>query len=131
MGAAEASISVPNDTATRPGINPWIIAVTVTLATFMELLDTAIANVALPHIAGGLRSIWQLQNGLAERGGVSSILESKQLRACSNTFDSYWSWRKSVFSADTQCTRRSYPSFSSPYRGSNQSRSLPQQTPKR
>jgi len=35
-------------------INPWLIAITVTLATFMELLDTAIANVSLPHIAGGL-----------------------------------------------------------------------------
>jgi DHA2 family multidrug resistance protein len=35
-------------------LNPWIIGVTVTLATFMELLDTAIANVSLPHIAGGL-----------------------------------------------------------------------------
>src|SRR5713226_2288182 len=35
-------------------INPWVIAVTVTLATFMEILDTSIANVALPHIAGSL-----------------------------------------------------------------------------
>src|SRR5437667_2541916 len=35
-------------------INPWLIAITVTLATFMELLDTSIANVSLPHIAGGL-----------------------------------------------------------------------------
>ena len=35
-------------------INPWIIAVTVTLATFMEVLDSSIANVALPHIAGTL-----------------------------------------------------------------------------
>src|SRR5262244_9915 len=35
-------------------INPWVIAVTVTLATFMEVLDTSIANVALPHIAGNL-----------------------------------------------------------------------------
>jgi DHA2 family multidrug resistance protein len=34
--------------------NPWFIALTVTLATFMELLDTSIANVSLPHIAGGL-----------------------------------------------------------------------------
>ena len=34
--------------------NPWIIAVTVTLATIMEVLDTSIANVALPHIAGSL-----------------------------------------------------------------------------
>lgn len=35
-------------------INPWFIALTVTLATFMELLDTSIANVSLPHIAGSL-----------------------------------------------------------------------------
>ncbi len=34
--------------------NPWAIAVTVTLATIMEVLDTSIANVAVPHIAGGL-----------------------------------------------------------------------------
>ena len=40
--------------AREQAINPWLIAVTVTLATFMELLDTAIANVSLPHIAGGL-----------------------------------------------------------------------------
>jgi len=38
----------------RPAVNPWLIAITVTLATFMEVLDTSIANVALPHIAGGL-----------------------------------------------------------------------------
>ena len=40
--------------AEKPAINPWFIAVTVTLATFMELLDTSIANVALPYIGGGL-----------------------------------------------------------------------------
>jgi len=45
----------PNSTEIkRNAINPWLIAITVTLATFMELLDTAIANVSLPHIAGGL-----------------------------------------------------------------------------
>ncbi len=38
----------------KPRRNPWLIAITVTLATFMEVLDTSIANVALPHIAGGL-----------------------------------------------------------------------------
>ncbi len=38
----------------RPIINPWVVALTVTLATFMELLDTSIANVSLPYIAGGL-----------------------------------------------------------------------------
>jgi DHA2 family multidrug resistance protein len=38
----------------KPANNPWFIAVTVTLATFMELLDTSIANVSLPYIGGGL-----------------------------------------------------------------------------
>lgn len=38
----------------RPRINPWVIAATVALAAFMEVLDTSIANVALPHIAGSL-----------------------------------------------------------------------------
>ena len=40
----------------RPSGNPWLIAVVVTLAAFMELLDTTIVNVALPHIAGALSS---------------------------------------------------------------------------
>jgi DHA2 family multidrug resistance protein len=38
----------------KPRHNPWLIALTVTLATFMEVLDTSIANVALPHMAGTL-----------------------------------------------------------------------------
>jgi DHA2 family multidrug resistance protein len=38
----------------RPRHNPWLIALTVSMATFMEVLDTSIANVALPHIAGNL-----------------------------------------------------------------------------
>jgi DHA2 family multidrug resistance protein len=38
----------------KPKHNPWAIALTVTLATFMEVLDTSIANVALPHIAGSV-----------------------------------------------------------------------------
>lgn len=38
----------------KPRHNPWAIALTVTLATFMEVLDTSIANVSLPHIAGSL-----------------------------------------------------------------------------
>jgi len=40
--------------ASAPRFNPWIVAMTVTLATFMEVLDTSIANVALPHITGSL-----------------------------------------------------------------------------
>src|SRR5580692_11838717 len=38
----------------KPHHNPWAVAITVTLATFMEVLDTSIANVALPHMAGTL-----------------------------------------------------------------------------
>lgn len=37
-----------------PSFNPWLIAVSVMLATVMEVLDTSVANVALPHIAGNL-----------------------------------------------------------------------------
>jgi len=44
----------PQSVPWRPRHNPWAIALTVTLATFMEVLDTSIANVALPHIAGSL-----------------------------------------------------------------------------
>src|SRR2546430_14110784 len=56
-------------------INPWVIAVTVTLATFMEVLDTSIANVALPHIAGNLsagqdESTWGLTSYLVSNAIV-------------------------------------------------------------
>jgi DHA2 family multidrug resistance protein len=50
MDMAPPEVTIP----WRPRINPWIVAMTVTLATFMEVLDSSIANVALPHIAGGL-----------------------------------------------------------------------------
>jgi DHA2 family multidrug resistance protein len=75
MSTTTASIPVPYVAAERPAINPWIIAVTVTLATFMELLDTAIANVALPHIAGGLavsydESTWVLTSYLVSNAVV-------------------------------------------------------------
>ena len=44
----------PAQRVKRTAVNPWVIALTVTIATFMELLDTSIANVSLPYIAGGL-----------------------------------------------------------------------------
>src|SRR5215471_19126070 len=44
------------NTTAKPVINPWIIAATARLATFMEVLDTSVANVALPNIAGNLSS---------------------------------------------------------------------------
>src|SRR6202049_2036205 len=37
-----------------PQINPWIVAISVMFATFMEVLDTTVVNVSLPHIAGSL-----------------------------------------------------------------------------
>src|SRR5438270_11916703 len=74
------SLSLPGDgaitnTVLKPTINPWFIAITVTLATFMELLDTSIANVALPHIAGGLgtgleESTWVLSSYLVANAVV-------------------------------------------------------------
>src|SRR5580698_8356251 len=64
--------------AWRPATNPWLIAVTVSLAAFMEVLDTAIANVALPHIAGNLgasndESTWVLTSYLVANAIVLPI----------------------------------------------------------
>src|SRR5215469_1954888 len=60
------------------GRNPWAIALTVTLATFMEVLDTSIANVSLPHIAGSLsvsqdESTWVLTSYLVSNAVVLPI----------------------------------------------------------
>src|SRR5215469_1635263 len=52
MSAAGSRAGVP--AAADAGANPWLIAVLVAFAAFMEVLDTTIANVALPYIAGGL-----------------------------------------------------------------------------
>jgi DHA2 family multidrug resistance protein len=43
---------MPREARTR--VSPWLVAASVMLATFMEVLDTSVANVALPHIAGSL-----------------------------------------------------------------------------
>src|SRR6195952_6088613 len=51
---ASAVFTIPTTVVQRSGVNPWVVALTVTIATFMELLDTSIANVSLPYIAGGL-----------------------------------------------------------------------------
>jgi DHA2 family multidrug resistance protein len=51
-GAAPAAAAAPE--AWAPSFNPWLIASAVMLATFMEVLDTSVANVSLPHIAGTL-----------------------------------------------------------------------------
>src|SRR5215510_7046237 len=86
MSAAATTIDQAAPDAWRPDVNPWIIALAVTLATFMEVLDTSIANVALPHIAGSLsagqdESTWVLTSYLVSNaivlplsGWLSSIV---------------------------------------------------------
>src|ERR1700726_4079512 len=89
MGAASVAMNDADAAAWQSPVNPWIIALTVTLATFMEVLDTSIANVALPHIAGSLsagqdESTWVLTSYLVSNaivlpmsGWLSSILGRK------------------------------------------------------
>src|SRR5438270_5814242 len=52
--ASGAQMLPVEESAATPGVNPWLVALVVSMATFMEVLDTSIANVALRHIAGGL-----------------------------------------------------------------------------
>src|SRR5271168_4894623 len=52
--ATAATASLDSSNELTHGVNPWLIAASVMLATFMEVLDTAIASVALPYIAGSL-----------------------------------------------------------------------------
>jgi MFS transporter, DHA2 family, multidrug resistance protein len=47
---------MPSENPTVPEINPWLIAIAVMSSTFMEVLDTTVVNVSLPHIAGSLSS---------------------------------------------------------------------------
>src|SRR6201984_703121 len=84
------TITMNQADAWRPQVNPWVIALAVTLATFMEVLDTSIANVALPHIAGSLsagqdESTWVLTSYLVSNaivlplsGWLSSIVGRKR-----------------------------------------------------
>ncbi|MGA9723380.1 MAG: DHA2 family efflux MFS transporter permease subunit [Candidatus Binatus sp.] len=77
---SDSTVNGPNQSSAppyrvKPRHNPWAIAMTVTLATFMEVLDTSIANVALPHIAGALsasvdESTWVLTSYLVSNAIV-------------------------------------------------------------
>ena len=62
----------------KPRVNPWLVAIIVTLGAFMEVLDTTIVNVSLPHIAGSLsissdESTWTLTTYLVANGIVLPI----------------------------------------------------------
>src|SRR6201986_805220 len=75
--SSATTISVENASG-RPEVNPWLIGVVVSLAAFMEVLDTSIANVALPHIAGNLgasndESTWVLTSYLVSNAIVLPI----------------------------------------------------------
>jgi DHA2 family multidrug resistance protein len=59
----------PSPERSTPHVNPWLVAVSVMFATFMEILDTTVVNVSLPHIAGSLsatidESTWALTSYL-------------------------------------------------------------------
>jgi DHA2 family multidrug resistance protein len=66
------------ETGWTGGRNPWVIALVVTMATFMEVLDTSIANVSLPHIAGNLsvtqdESTWVLTSYLVSNAVILPV----------------------------------------------------------
>ena len=72
------SVTISLPTARRIAINPWIVALAVVIPTFMEVLDTTIANVALRYIAGGLSaavidSEWVLTSYLAANATILPI----------------------------------------------------------
>jgi DHA2 family multidrug resistance protein len=69
---------MPEPEVWKPKHNPWAIAVVVAIAAFMEVLDTSIANVALPHLAGDLgasndESTWVLTSYLVSNAVVLPI----------------------------------------------------------
>jgi DHA2 family multidrug resistance protein len=72
---SEPIADAPAPLVSRPTFNPWLIAVVVALAAFMEVLDTSIANVALPYMAGNLgasneESTWVLTSYLVSNAIV-------------------------------------------------------------
>jgi DHA2 family multidrug resistance protein len=76
-GPSKSSIA-PAAEPWRPSHNPWLIAVAVMAATFMEILDTSVANVSLPHIAGNLsvtteEATWVLTSYLVSNAIVLPI----------------------------------------------------------
>ncbi len=79
-GVTESTVPAPAiaEGPWKPKFNPWLIAIVVALAAFMEVLDTSIANVALPHMAGNLgasndESTWVLTSYLVSNAIVLPI----------------------------------------------------------
>src|SRR6058998_2990631 len=73
-----SSVAVAPTAVSRPVVNPWFVAAAVVVPTFMEVLDTTIANVALRYIAGGLSapatdSEWVITSYLAANAIILPI----------------------------------------------------------
>src|SRR5271157_958211 len=78
MSAGSPAISLPAATTSPRVFNPWLVALAVVVPTFMEVLDTTIANVALRYIAGGLSSAvtdseWVITSYLAANAVILPI----------------------------------------------------------
>ena len=95
MSAAATISAAPLVLPARPAANPWLIAAAVMAATFMEVLDTTVVNVSLPHIAGNMsvttdEATWVLTSYLVANaiilpatGWLSSFFGRKRfLMAC-------------------------------------------------
>src|SRR5512133_1718552 len=88
---------MPSEAKPQPQVNPWIVAVAVMVATFMEVLDTTVVNVSLPHSAGSLSSsvdeaTWALTSYLVANaiilpmtGWLASVFGRKRLLMASVT----------------------------------------------
>ena len=73
-----SNVTLASGAVSRPAINPWFVAAAVVVPTFMEVLDTTIANVALRYIAGGLSaanvdSEWVITSYLAANATILPI----------------------------------------------------------
>jgi MFS transporter, DHA2 family, multidrug resistance protein len=92
-----STTATPPDVPAMPRVNPWIVAISVMLATFMEVLDTTVVNVSLPHIAGSLsastdEATWALTSYLVANaiilpitGWLASLFGRKRLLMMSVT----------------------------------------------
>jgi len=82
---------MPDAQPEQPQINPWLVAMAVMFGTFMEVLDTTVVNVALPHIAGSMsatveEATWSLTSYLVANaiilpmtGWLASVFGRKRL----------------------------------------------------
>src|ERR1700720_3599725 len=93
MSAAAVQAGPPASASGTGAVNPWVIAILVALASFMEVLDTTIVNVALPYIAGGMgvsedEASWVVTTYLVSNAIILKASPLPNLR--------FWVWKPSV-----------------------------------